>query len=223
MGRSTTDYVGLLFYCKMMRRYLLLFTLSLLSCLSIAQTPQQSEIIKQINNASAQMHSLECDFVQTKFLNILDDKMVSKGKMYYQQADKLRWEYISPYTYTFILNENQVLLKNDNRSDIIDVNQNKIFKEIARMMMNSIVGNCLSDEKSFKTTVEFSGNDWVATLIPLKRDMKQMWNRLVLHINPDLKVVYKVEMHEPSGDYTVIDLINIKTNNNISLKVFDIN
>ena len=207
----------------MMRRYLLLFTLSLLSCLSIAQTPQQSEIIKQINNASAQMHSLECDFVQTKFLNILDDKMVSKGKMYYQQADKLRWEYISPYTYTFILNENQVLLKNDNRSDIIDVNQNKIFKEIARMMMNSIVGNCLSDEKSFKTTVEFSGNDWVATLIPLKRDMKQMWNRLVLHINPDLKVVYKVEMHEPSGDYTVIDLINIKTNNNISLKVFDIN
>ena len=207
----------------MMRRYLLLFYFGLLSFISVGQTPQQSEIIKQINDASAQMHSLECDFVQTKFLNILDDKMVSNGKMYYQQADKLRWEYITPYTYTFILNENQVLLKNDNRSDIIDVNQNKIFKEIARMMMNSIVGNCLSDEKAFKTTVEVAGNDWVATLIPLKRDMKQMWNRLVLHINSDLKVVYKVEMHEPSGDYTIIDLINIKTNNNISAKVFDIN
>jgi outer membrane lipoprotein carrier protein len=71
--------------------------------------------------------------------------------------------------------------------------------------------------------VEIVGNDWVANLIPLKRDMKQMWNRLVLHINPDLKVVYKVEMHEPSGDYTVIDLINIKTNNSINAKVFDIN
>ena len=223
MDRCTSDNVGLLFYCKMMRRYLLLFYFGLLSFISVAQTPQQSEIIKQINDASAQMHSLECDFIQTKFLNILDDKMVSNGKMYYQQADKLRWEYITPYTYTFILNENQVLLKNDNRSDIIDVNQNKIFKEIARMMMNSIVGNCLSDEKAFKTTVEVAGNDWVATLIPLKRDMKQMWNRLVLHINSDLKVVYKVEMHEPSGDYTIIDLINIKTNNNISAKVFDIN
>ena len=194
----------------------------LLSFPSIAQTPRQSEIIAQINKASAQLHSLECDFVQTKYLNILDDKMVSKGRMYYQQADKLRWEYISPYTYTFILNENQVLLKNDNRSDIIDVNQNKVFKEIARMMMNSIVGNCLSDEKSFKTTVDVTGKDWVATLIPLKRDMKQMWNRLVLHINPDQKVVYKVEMHEPSGDYTIIDLINIKTNKNISSEVFDI-
>ncbi len=196
--------------------------MGLLPFIGSAQTLQQSDIIEQINKASAQMHSLECDFVQTKFLNILDDKMVSKGKMYYQQADKLRWEYISPYTYTFLLNQNQVLLKNADRSDVIDVNQNRIFREIARMMMNSIVGNCLSDEKSFKTTVEVSGNEWMATLIPLKRDMKQMWNRLVLHINPDKKVVYKVEMHEPSGDYTIIDLINIKTNDKISPEVFKI-
>lgn len=207
----------------MMKRYLLICVLSLLSFISMAQAPQQSEIINQINEASVQMQSLECDFVQTKFLSILDDTMVSEGKMYYQQANKLRWEYVSPYTYTFILNDNQVLLKNDNRADVIDVNQNKIFKEIARMMMNSIVGTCLSDEKSFKTSVEVTGKDWVATLIPQKRDMKQMWNKLLLHINPEMKVVYKVEMHEPSGDYTIIDLINIKTNNQISPAIFDIN
>ncbi len=207
----------------MMKRYLLICVLSLLSFICMAQTPQQSEIINQINEASVQMQSLECDFVQTKFLSILDDTMVSEGKMYYQQANKLRWEYVSPYTYTFILNDNQVLLKNDNRADVIDVNQNKIFKEIARMMMNSIVGTCLSDEKSFKTSVEVTGKDWVATLIPQKRDMKQMWNKLLLHINPEMKVVYKVEMHEPSGDYTIIDLINIKTNNQISPAIFDIN
>ena len=222
MVRSAVDHVGLLFYCEMMKRYLILCVLGLLAAVSNAQTFEQSDMIEQINKASAQMQSLECEFVQTKFLNILDDKMVSRGKMYYQQADKLRWEYTSPYTYTFILNQNQVLLKNDNRSDVIDVNQNRIFKEIARMMMNSIVGNCLSDAKSFKTTVEVSGNDWIATLIPLKRDMKQMWNRLILHINPEMKVVYKVEMHEPSGDYTIIDLLDIKTNVSIRQEVFNI-
>lgn len=223
MDRSIVDYGGLLFYSKMMKKYFILFVLSLLPLLGSAQSLQQSDMIEQINKASAGMQSLECDFVQTKFLNILDDKMVSKGKMYYQQSDKLRWEYTSPYTYTFILNQNQVLLKNDSRSDVIDVNQNRIFKEIARMMMNSIVGNCLSDEKSFRTTVEVSGSDWVATLIPLKRDMKQMWNKLILHIRPDMKVVYKVEMHEPSGDYTIIDLIDIRTDEKINPEVFDIN
>lgn len=223
MDRSIVDYGGLLFYSKMMKKYFILFVLSLLPLLGSAQSLQQSDMIEQINKASAGMQSLECDFVQTKFLNILDDKMVSKGKMYYQQADKLRWEYTSPYAYTFILNQNQVLLKNDSRADVIDVNQNRIFKEIARMMMNSIVGNCLSDEKSFRTTVEVSGSDWVATLIPLKRDMKQMWNKLILHIRPDMKVVYKVEMHEPSGDYTIIDLIDIRTDEKINPEVFDIN
>ena len=191
------------------------------SAVSFAQT--QQEIIEQINKASAQMQTLECDFVQTKHLQILDDKMVAKGRMYYQQADKLRWEYVSPYTYTFILNQNQVLLKNNDRTDVIDVERNRIFKEIARMMMNSIVGNCLSDEKTFKTQVEVAGNEWVATLVPLKKDMKQMWNKLVLHIQPDMKVVSKVEMHEPSGDYTVIDLKNIRTNSPVSQEVFRIN
>lgn len=191
------------------------------SAVAFAQT--QQEIIEQINKASAQMQTLECDFVQTKHLQILDDKMVAKGRMYYQQADKLRWEYVSPYTYTFILNQNQVLLKNNDRTDVIDVERNRIFKEIARMMMNSIVGNCLSDEKTFKTQVEVAGNEWVATLVPLKKDMKQMWNKLVLHIQPDMKVVSKVEMHEPSGDYTVIDLKNIRTNSPVNQEVFRIN
>lgn len=191
------------------------------SAVSFAQT--QQEIIEQINKASAQMQTLECDFVQTKHLQILDDKMVAKGRMYYQQADKLRWEYVSPYTYIFIMNQNQVLLKNNDRTDVIDVERNRIFKEIARMMMNSIVGNCLSDEKTFKTQVEVAGNEWVATLVPLKKDMKQMWNKLVLHIQPDMKVVSKVEMHEPSGDYTVIDLKNIRTNSPVSQEVFRIN
>ena len=206
----------------MKRLFTLCFTV-LISLSSFAQTQEQVDIIKQINEASAKLHSLECGFTQTKFLSILDDRMVSKGKMYYQQADKLRWEYLTPYTYTFILNQNQVLLKNDNRSDVIDVNQNRVFKEIARMMMNSIVGNCLSDEKSFKTTVSVSGNEWIATLIPLKKDMKQMWNKLILHIDSADKIVFKVEMHEPTGDYTIIDLTDIKTNQSIGSEVFKIN
>ena len=221
MDRSLPHNVGLLFYCKMMKRYILIFLMFCCCAVSFAQT--QQEIIEQINKASAQMQTLECDFVQTKYLQILDDKMVAKGRMYYQQADKLRWEYISPYTYTFILNQNQVLLKNNDRTDVIDVERNRIFKEIARMMMNSIVGNCLSDEKTFKTQVEVAGNEWVATLVPLKKDMKQMWNKLVLHIQPDMKVVSKVEMHEPSGDYTVIDLKNIRTNSPVNQEVFRIN
>ena len=151
---------------------------------------------------------------------ILNDKMVSEGKMSYQQPSALRWEYTSPYTYTFILNDNKILLKNNRRSDVIDVNQNKMFKEIARIMMNSIVGKCLTDDKAFKTTIAETPAEWVATLLPQKKDMKQMWTKLILHFDRKQNAVVKVEMFEKSGDFTVIDLKNAKTNKPIDKKVF---
>ena len=64
----------------------------------------EAEIRHQIESAAVSMKTMQCDFVQTKYLRMLNDKMVSTGKMYYQQSDKLRWEYTSPYTYAFVLN-----------------------------------------------------------------------------------------------------------------------
>jgi len=203
-----------------MRRLAAILAVCLLPFLASAQNEKQ--IIEKINKASSEMKSLECDFVQTKYLTILDDKMVSQGKMYYQQPNMLRWEYTTPYKYTFILNSDKVVLKNSNRTDVIDVNQNKIFKEIARLMMNSILGKSLSDEKSFVTSIAETQTEWVATLVPVKKDMKQMWTKIVLHFDRTKNAVVKVEMHENSGDYTVIDLKNIKMNKSLGADTFSV-
>ena len=119
---------------------------------ALAQKVTQAQVKQQISQAASKLKSMQCDFVQTKHLKMLNDKVVSKGKMYYQQSDKLRWEYVSPYKYTFILNGSKVQLKNSKRNDVIDVEKNKLFKEIARIMMSSVVGNCMND-KSFKVTI----------------------------------------------------------------------
>lgn len=198
------------------------FLVALFFCLSmiVASAQDQKAIIEKINQVCAEMKTMECDFVQTKHMKILNDKMVSEGRMSYQQPNALRWEYTTPYTYTFILNDNKILLKNNRRSDVIDVNQNKMFKEIARIMMNSIVGKCLTDDKAFKTTIAETPAEWVATLLPQKKDMKQMWTKLILHFDRKQNAVVKVEMFEKSGDFTVIDLKNAKTNKPIDKKVF---
>lgn len=188
----------------------------------MAQSQKEQKIIGQISTAAQAMKSMQCDFTQTKHLKMLNDNMVSKGKMYYQQTNKLRWEYTSPYTYTFILNDTKVLLKKGDRNDVIDVNQNKMFKEIARMMMNSVVGKCLSDTKSFKTSIAETPAEYVATLLPQKKDIKQMWTKLILHFDRKQNMVVKVEMHEKNGDNTIIELQNTQTNKKIDAKVFAI-
>lgn len=205
-----------------MKRFIYTILFCAVSLFSFAQSQKEQQIIDKIAKSAQDMKSMQCNFVQTKHLKMLNDKMVSNGIMYYQQPNKLRWEYTSPYSYTFILNDSKVLLKKGERNDVIDVNQNKMFKEIARMMMNSVVGKCLSDKKSFKTSIKEEQSEYVATLIPLKSDMKKMWSKLILHFDRKLSSVIKVEMHEKNGDKTIIELKNTQINKSINAKVFAI-
>lgn len=193
------------------------------SFVALAQKQSDAQVIQQINAVASRMKTMQCDFVQTKHMKMLNDNMVSRGKMYYQQSDKLRWEYTSPYTYTFVLNGSKVLLSKGKRSDVINVNQSKFFKEIARIMMNSVVGKCLTDTKDFRTTIATTSTEWVATLVPQRKEMKQMFQKIVLHFNRSKMMVSTVELIEKKGDNTVIQLTNVKTNSPINAKVFSVN
>lgn len=188
-----------------------------------AQKINEAKVKQQINAVASKMKTMQCDFVQTKYLKMLNDKMVSRGKMYYQQSNKLRWEYTSPYTYTFVLNGSRVLISKGKRNDVINVNQSKFFKEIARIMMNSVVGKCLTDSKDFKVSLTGASAEYVATLYPQQKQMKQMFQKIILHFNKQKSTVSKVELIEKKGDRTIIELKNVKSNAPINAKVFGIN
>lgn len=203
----------------------LFFLMALCLCLLnlSAQKINEAKVKQQINAVASKMKTMQCDFVQTKYLKMLNDKMVSRGKMYYQQSNKLRWEYTYPYTYTFVLNGSKVLISKGKRSDVINVNQSKFFKEIARIMMNSVVGKCLTDSKDFKVSLTGASAEYVATLYPQQKQMKQMFQKIILHFNKQNSTVSKVELIEKKGDRTIIELKNVKSNAPINAKVFGIN
>lgn len=203
----------------------LFFLMALCLCLLnlSAQKVNEAKVKQQINDVASKMKTMQCDFVQTKYLKMLNDKMVSRGKMYYQQSNKLRWEYTYPYTYTFVLNGSRVLISKGKRNDVINVNQSKFFKEIARIMMNSVVGKCLTDSKDFKVSLTGASAEYVATLYPQQKQMKQMFQKIILHFNKQNSTVSKVELIEKKGDRTIIELKNVKSNAPINAKVFGIN
>lgn len=208
----------------MKRLSVFLMTLCMVSSFVFAQQKvDEAKVKQQINDVASSMKTMQCDFVQTKYLKMLNDKMVSKGKMYYQQSNKLRWEYTSPYTYTFVLNASKILISKGKRNDVINVNQSKIFKEIARIMMNSVVGKCLTDTKDFKVNIVSTATEYVATLYPQQKQMQQMFQKIILHFNRQKSIVSTVELIEKKGDRTIIELKNVKTNAPINAKMFTVN
>ncbi len=186
------------------------------------QGPTEEQMIETIGQVAQKLKSMHCDFVQTKQLKMLNEKMVSYGQLTYQQTDKLRWEYTTPYQYTFVLNGSQILIKKGEREDKIDVNQSKMFKEIARIMMNTVVGNVLNSPDDFKASAAAAGGEYVVTLIAQRKDMRKMFKEIKLHYNVKAGMVQQIELTEQNNDVTLIELKNVKTNVSIQPSVFSI-
>ena len=75
-----------------------------------AEDDVSRKMIEQVQEAAAGLVSIECDFRQVKHLSMLQSEMVSEGKMYYK-AGMLRWEYVAPYDYVFILSGGNAIIE----------------------------------------------------------------------------------------------------------------
>lgn len=203
-----------------MNKFLFLIVFGLFATLQVkSQTVSQEMILKEISLKASQIKTLQCDFIQTKYMKILGNKLIVKGKMFCSQPDKLRWEYTSPYTYSFVLYQNKAMLKKGKKTDVFDVRHHKMFKEIAAIMMNSVLGTCFSD-KNFKVTVKSTGDQYLVTLLPITKEMKIVFTRIVLHYSCSQSMVNTVQLHEKNGDYTTIELKNVSKNKKIDESIY---
>jgi len=175
---------------------LLLFAPCLLPFAS-AQGLSEQAIIQKMVSAAEEIKTIQCSFTQTKHSKMLVGEQVSQGKMFCQKPYKLRWEYTSPRASSILLDE---------------TNKGKgLVGSIARLIMNSVAGKCLTDDKAFLVTAKEIPTGYEATLVPLKKEMKRMFTRLVLRFDVRQSTVTEVELHERNGDSTIIELHDIQT------------
>ncbi len=183
---------------------------------------RKQEVIARINSAVSRLHSMSCSFVQTKHLSLLSDKMVSEGRMYYSQPDRLRWEYTSPYKYLFIFNGNKVYVGNDSRKDVIDTNTNKIFKEVARIMMSTVTGTALSNAADFDTEAAEEKGSWVVTLVPRKKEMRRMFAKITMTFSKSASMISELSIYEKNGDRTDIKFKDVLSDAKVDESLFSI-
>lgn len=210
---------------KKMKKIATIFCM-LLCALSVMAAPltaqQKQDVIGRINKAASGLKSMSCSFTQTKYLSLLSDRVVSEGKMNYKQPNKLRWEYTIPYQYLFIFNGTKVYVGNKSRKDVIDTNTNKVFKEVARIMMSTVTGTALSNSSDFSIDVADGNTLWQITLVPKRKEMKKMFSKIVLLFNKSNLMIAEINIYENNNDRTNIKLKNIKTNGVVNETLFAI-
>ena len=181
---------------------------------------QQKQIVEKIDKASSAMKTMQCDFTQTKRMKMLSKDMQSKGVMYFKRPDKLRWQYTSPYDYTFIMNGDKVQIKSMKSTKNIDVQQNKMFRQITNIILSSITGGTLRTSADFTVELWQQDKSYFVKLYPKKKELKQLYQYLEIWFDPALTKVSTVKMMEKTGDMTIVNLLNTKYGVTINEKLF---
>ena len=190
-----------------MKRYILYIICCLLSVTLSAQGLSEQEIIQKMAAAAGEIRTVQCDFTQTRHTKLLKKEQVSEGRMSCQLPDKLRWEYLKPRAKTILLDNSKNLASRGGMED-----------SMARMIMNSVTGKSLTDSTTFLVTAEEKPTEYVAILVPQRKEMKRVFAKLVLHFDIKQSTVTMVELHEKNGDRTVIELHNIHINEELRIK-----
>jgi outer membrane lipoprotein-sorting protein len=190
-----------------------------LLCVFISPTQGQFAEIKdragfnqKFSESSKNTQTIEATFTQEKNLSVLSEKIISRGNFLFKKENKLRWEYTDPFRYLILLNNGIMVIQDEDKKSKVDIRNNKMLTEINSIIIGCVQGNIFRDEKKFRSSIYESSNSYMVKLKPLDRALSEYLSEIRIFFNKNTLAVSRLEIHEPSGDYTRIDFSGIKIN-----------
>lgn len=165
--------------------------------------------------------AIKSDFVQEKNLNMLSEKIISKGVFYFKRENKVRLEYRQPFTYLLIINDGKLLIKDDAKSTQMDMHKNKIFQEVNNIIVSCVSGTAIGS-KDFDVKMLENASQLKLEMKPATKGLKDFFSSIYIFIDKKDYSVVRIEMNEVSGDNTIINFTNKELNGKIDDKLFSV-
>jgi len=167
---------------------------------------------KSISDAARSTTSLESGFIQTKELSVIKEQIVSKGTFYLKKTRLLRWEYTDPFAYLIIFNKDRIYVKDEDKENHINIQSNKVFREVNNILIGAIQGTLLQDTRNFQCSIFDQHDQFRALLVPVNQKLRETISEITLYFSKSDYTVEKLVMREASGDYTRIEFVSKKIN-----------
>jgi outer membrane lipoprotein-sorting protein len=177
---------------------------------------------KKLKETSEATKSIECEFTQVKKMSILQEDAISKGKFYYQESNKVRWEIITPESYIVIINGFKMMVKDKSKVKTYDTKTHKMFGKINEIMMATIKGSFGEDDSEYKEEYFESKDFYMLKLIPMEKGSQKYLSSIEMYFDKKKYDVLKIKMNEPGGDNTELSFFNKTLNGPIDAKVFEL-
>ena len=183
---------------KMYRLLLFLISFSAIQGLqaqSFAAVKDASALQKKIVDASTKIATIQCDFAQEKSMSMLSDKVISKGKFYFKKESKVRLEYLLPVRNLIVMNAGKMLMKDDKKTQQMDMHRSKVFQQLNNIIVGSINGSLFTG-KDFTVSLSESNSLVRVELKPVSKILKNFLSTIVLVLDKKDFTATRIEMNE---------------------------
>lgn len=140
-----------------------------------------AEVLSRLKEANFPS-SLEAEFTQRRHSPLLSEDLVSKGKLTLAAPDYLRWEIVSP----------KPRVSEFNASDAASARR---FR--------------LPSDKDFRVST-LEGEELSIILDPVRGDLKRLFSRIVVKVDPQTYHIHSVLLSGLDGDSTFIEFYSVK-------------
>lgn len=158
--------------------------------------------------------SLLVDFNETVYSEMFDDVQKATGKLYYKQAQKIRWEHISPITKILLIDGNKVRYSEKGK-EIKDPSTKAIVKKIQSLMVKMLSGTFL-DVKDFKIAYYENSEQYKLVLKLTSERMSKFIDNVVLVFDKKDMQLKEMSLIESENEKIVYSFSNVLLNNAIS-------
>lgn len=202
---------------KKMNKYIYTFLL-VVFCLPLAAqkdlTPLASVTAFQerLKKEAASLSSIESDFTQEKFLDVFNEKIVSKGRFYYKQENMIRMDYTSPVDYQIIINGQKLKIVSEGKSNVVNLGSNQMMNEMKGMLAACMIGDLTVMSSAYRLEYYESPSLYVVKIRPVSKSVQAYISEIIISIDKKDMSVQTLRLSENAKDYTEYHFTNRKYN-----------
>jgi outer membrane lipoprotein carrier protein LolA len=152
----------------------------------------------------AQRQHGRVEFVEQKFLSILDHPIESSGELLYDAPDRLQKRTLLPRAETLLLDGSVLTMERGGHRRVLDLHRYPQIQPFVESIRATLAGDRAALERVFH--VEFAGGvpRWSLTLAPLDRQMQRTIKQVQIDGSQDQ--LRRVEIRQTDGDRSLMTL-----------------
>lgn len=184
--------------------------------------PIQAQTMKELHNlgefnrkllaASAATESIESSFTQVKFLDVLNESIVSKGTFYFKKTDKICLDYRSPMAYLMVINGHKIKIVADGKKSLMNLKSNQMMNEVQTMMTACMVGDLSKMSANYQLQYFEDATHYLIKIKPLSKAVQAYIKQIQIKLNKKEMSVDTLRISETATNYTEYTFSNKKFN-----------